>query len=129
MRAATLLLASCLAGCAASPQPVSVPDLAGTWRNADGAMLTCEDTGVVVRQPAGSKQRPVIGAYTFDGTSATFRDQAGAGGCGDKVGTYTLRVRGESLDAVAVRDACDERRKTLEGAWTRVSKGQVTPDA
>jgi len=129
MRAFLLSVAACLAGCAAKPQPVSVPDLAGTWRNADGATLSCEDTGVVVRQPAGPKQRPVIGAYTFDGTTATFRDQTGPTGCGDKVGTYTLRMRRDSFDAVTVRDGCEDRRKALEGTWTRIAAGRVTPDA
>jgi hypothetical protein len=70
-----------------------------------------------------------VGTYTFDGGQATFREQLGAGDCSDAVGTYALRVRADAFDAVAVRDACDARRKALEGEWTRTAPCRITPDS
>jgi hypothetical protein len=122
---ACLILA--LAGCASDPGPIASPAICGSWRHADGATLSCEDTGLMVLQRSGPKERPIVGTYTFDGDQATFREQLGAGDCSDATGTYTLRVRDDAFEAIAVRDACVTRRKTLEGAWTRTGPCRVTP--
>ena len=93
MRRALVVVALLVSACAGTPEPVSSPDLCGSWRNAEGTTLTFEDTGVMLLQLPGPKQRPTVGAYTFDGTQATFRDQTGSGACSDSVGTYTVRAK------------------------------------
>jgi hypothetical protein len=127
MRRALVVVALLVSACAGTPEPVSSPDLCGSWRNAEGTTLTFEDTGVMLLQLPGPKQRPTVGAYTFDGTQATFRDQTGSGACSDSVGTYTVRVTADSFEASAARESCAERKKALEGSWTRTAAGRVTP--
>jgi hypothetical protein len=129
MRMSTLCLSLLLVGCAAKQEPIGPRELSGSWRNAEGATLEIEDTGVLMLQRPGPKQRPVVGAYTFDGTQATFRDQPGSNPCSDGLGTYTLQVEPGAFTASVVRDPCQDRQKILVGTWTRVGAGRVTPES
>ena len=129
MRHAPIVLMLLIASCKAPPQPVASPALAGAWRNADGATLEFEDTGIMVMQLAGPKQRPQVGAYTFDGSAVTFRFPTGSAPCGDRDGRYALDVRADRFDAVVVQDGCEERRKAIAGSWTRTAAGRVTPES
>ncbi|MBM4006440.1 MAG: hypothetical protein FJ292_02580 [Planctomycetes bacterium] len=129
MRWPYLTLALALTGCAAKPEAIGTRALSGSWRSAEGAILEIEDTGVMMLQRPGPKQRPVVGAYTFDGTEATFRDQPGSNPCSDGLGTYTLQVEPNAFTAAVVRDPCQDRQKILVGAWTRVGAARVTPDS
>ena len=129
MRLPCLTLALALAGCAAKPDVLGTRALSGSWRNAEGAMLEIEDTGVMVLQRPGPKPRPVVGAYTFDGTEATFRDQPGSNPCSDGLGTYTLQVEPNAFTAAVVRDPCQDRQRILVGTWTRVGAARVTPES
>lgn len=129
MRWPYLTLALALAGCAAKPEAIGTRALSGSWRSAEGAMLEIEDTGVMMLQRPGPKQRPVVGAYTFNGTEATFRDQPGSNPCSDGLGTYTLQVEPNAFTAAVVRDSCQDRQKILVGTWTRVGAARVTPES
>ena len=124
-------LAACfvIAGCASKPPRIADDRLAGTWRSADGATLTMEDTGVLTLLRAGPKQRPIVGQYTFDGESAVFTFRAESRLCGDDPGSYTLRFQDGAFAATAVRDPCGDRRKVIEGSWTRTAAARLTPDS
>ena len=129
MRWPYLTLALALTGCAAKPEAIGTRELSGSWRSAEGAMLEIEDTGVMMLQRPGPKQRPVVGAYTFNGSEATFRDQPGSNPCSDGLGTYTLQVAPNAFTAAVVRDPCQDRQKILVGTWTRVGAARVTPES
>jgi hypothetical protein len=87
--------------------------LAGSWRNSDGVTMTCEDTGLVVLDRPGPKQRPVVGEYTFDGNAATFRNRVESKLCADELGQYTVDVSTDACTITPVRDACADRVKLL----------------
>jgi len=129
MRTPCLSLMLLLAGCAATPEAAGTRELSGSWRNDEGATLEIEDTGVMMLQRTGPKQRPVIGSYTFDGAEAIFRDQPGSNPCSDGPGTYTLQVEPNAFTASVVRDPCQDRQKILVGTWTRVGAARVTPES
>lgn len=120
---ATLVM---LAACSSPPPRVASNALAGTWRNGDGVNMTCEDTGLVVLDRPGPKQRPVVGEYTFDGSVATFRNRVESKLCADELGQYTVEVSADACTITPVRDACTDRAKLLKGAWTRIAAGRVT---
>ena len=115
-----------LASCSSPPPRVSSPALAGTWTNADGVTMTCEDTGLVVLDRPGPRQRPVVGEYTFDGSTATFRSRVESKMCADELGQYTVSVSSDACTITPVRDACADRVKLLKGAWKRTAPGRVT---
>jgi hypothetical protein len=104
MRTPCLSLMLLLAGCAATPEAAGTRELSGSWRNAEGATLEIEDTGVMMLQRTGPKQRPVIGSYT-------------------------LQVEPNAFTASVVRDPCQDRQKILVGTWTRVGAARVTPES
>jgi len=115
-----------LASCSSPPPRVASNALAGSWRNSDGVTMTCEDTGLVVLDRPGPKQRPVVGEYTFDGSTATFRNRVESKLCADELGQYTVDVSTDACTITPVRDACADRVKLLKGVWTRTAAGRVT---
>lgn len=130
-RMRTLWLAGCvvIVACASKPPRIADDRLAGTWRNADGATLSMEDTGVLTLLRPGPKQKPVVGEYTFDGDSVVFVFRAETRLCGGDPGTYALKVADGSFVATATRDPCADRRKVIEGTWTRTGAARLTPES
>ena len=119
----------CLASCKGEPPRVATPDLAGSWRNEQGATLSFQDTGAVMFGRPDPKARPVIGEYTFDGETVTFRFRPESKWCSEETGTYRIELAPGSFVAVTVRDACKERERLVKGRWERTAEGRVTPDA
>ena len=128
-RLAWLMGCVALAACASKPERIADDRLSGTWRNAEGASLAAEDTGVFTLLRPGPKQRPIVGEYTFDGESAVFTFRAESRLCGGDPGTYALKIAEGSFDATAVRDPCADRRKVIEGTWTRTAAARLTPES
>lgn len=118
-----------LAACASKPERVADARLAGAWRNADGASLTIEDTGVLTLLRQGPRQKPVVGEYTFDGDSVVFLFRAETRLCGGDPGTYALKIDEGSFTATATRDPCTDRRKVIEGTWTRTAAARLSPES
>jgi hypothetical protein len=118
-----------LVACASKPPRIADARLAGSWRNADGAVLSAEDTGIFTLLRPGARQRPVVGEYTFDGESAIFRFRLESRMCSDDPGQYALAFTDGSFVASVMRDPCAERRALVEGTWTRTEAGRVTPES
>ena len=118
-----------LVACASRPPAIADNRLAGAWRNADGVTLSIEDTGVLTLLRPGPRQRPVVGEYTFDGSSVTFRFRTESRLCSDDPGTYAVTFSGAAFTATATRDPCGERRRLVEGSWSRTAEGRVTPES
>ena len=126
-----ILLAACtvFAACASKPERIADTRLAGGWRNADGATLSMEDTGVLTLLRPGPRQKPIVGEYTFDGESVVFVFRAETRLCGGDPGTYALKIDDASFSATATRDPCADRRKVIEGTWTRTAAARLSPES
>ena len=121
MRAlAVVLLLSGLVCCKGKPERVASMELAGDWRNEQGATVSFQPTGLVSFERPSPKARPASGEYTFDGQRVTLMFRPESRWCTGDEGVYGIRLEPGAFEATVVSDACQERERLMRGRWQRV---------
>ncbi len=122
-----LLASGLLAACASNPRAVPESALSGSWRNADGVSVAFEQTGVMSVDMPGPRPKTVLGEWSMADGVITIRYRPESRMCVDDVGQYRVLVSAETFEASAVRESCEQRRKSFEGVWKRTAAARPVP--
>jgi hypothetical protein len=116
------LAIACLVCCKGQPERVASLELAGDWRNEQGATISFQPTGLVSFDRPSPKARPASGEYTFDGQRVTLMFRPESRWCSGDDGVYEVRLEPGAFEATVVSDACQERERLMRGRWQRVER-------
>ena len=128
--ASCIVLSALLAGCAhQASAPTAVEGLVGDWASpvAHGRFMrfTADGKFGLALAAADLGVSKTTGTWSLAGTSLAFTNLTGAcsSPAADRVGVYTTKLVGNTLQFSKLEDAC-EARSSIDGeTWTRLPSG------